>query len=244
MTDGTVQLHFSNRTLSYIIETLSGRTDSQLRGFFFKYGLLNIYTRSGRLTAKNRKVTDVFQHLIDAGDEHAFDNLNMIVREVLDDTCAWLKEREYNFSEIYPELERALNADGFQVHNGELIPLISPTVEPLQEEGLVETLLHKYSFDVAKNHLEQAYDNYLGGNWEASNAALRSFLQDLFDQIAVTIWNDEAIRKDPGGQRRQLLQDKGFIEGDTEARLVSSFFRFASYSGSHPGISNASDCRL
>jgi len=235
---------FSTRTLSYIVEILSDRSDTKLRNFFFKHGLLNIYTQSGRLTAKERKVNDVFQHLCAAGDESAFETLGLIVREVLKDTQAWLKDRGKSFSEVFPELERGLNADGFQVCEGELVPLISPTVEPAKEEGLVERLLNKHGFTVAKTHLEQAYDNYLDGNWEASNGALRSFLQDVFDQIALILYAEEAVKKEPGGERRKLLQDKGFIEGDTEAKLVSSFFSFASYSGSHPGISSESDCRL
>jgi len=245
-----IRRQFSNRTLSHIIEILADRTDTELRNFFFKYGLLDKYEQSGKLTAKKRKINDVFQHLCeagDAGDESAVDNLNSIVREALKDTHAWLEKRGYDgesFSQIFTDLERALAADGFQVQDGELIPVVSATAEPAKEEGLVESLLNKYGFNIAKNHLEQAYDNYLDGNWEASNAALRSFLQDVFDQIALILWNEEATNKAPGGERRKLLQDKGFIEENTETDLVKSFFKFAHGEGSHPGISDESDCRL
>lgn len=243
-----IRPQFSNPTLSYIIDILADRTDSQLGHFFFKYGLLHIYEQYRRPTAKKTKVRDVFQHLITAGDESALDTLGLMVREVLkEDVYKWLESRRggwESFSQVFPDLERALSADGFQVHEGELIPVISPTVEPAKEEGLVERLLDEYGFNVAKNHLEQAFDNYLDGTWEASNGALRSFLQDVFDQIALKLWPEEAAKKEAGGARRKLLQEKGFIKEDTEAGLVRSFFKFAHGEGSHPGISNESDCRL
>lgn len=239
---------FSNRTFSYIIDILADRSDSQLGHFFFKYGLLNIYQQHGKPTAKKTKVRDVFQHLITAGDESALDTLDLIVREVLKiDVHTWLEKwqsGQESFSQVFPDLERALSADGFQVHEGELIPAISPSIEPVKEEGLVEKLLDKYGFAIAKNHLEQAFDNYLDGNWEASNGALRSFLQDVFDQIALKLWPEEAAKKGAGGARRKLLQEKGFIDEDTEADLVRSFFKYAHGEGSHPGISDESDCRL
>jgi len=239
---------FSTRTLGCVVEILARRTDTDLRNFFFKYNLLDIYQQSGELTAKKRKVNDIFQHLLyRVGDKSAVETLDLIVREALKDIHVWLEKRrgfEEKFSEEFPDLERALSADGFQVHEGELIPVISPIVEPAKEEGLIEKFLNKYGFAVAKNHLEQSYDNYLDGNWEAANAALRSFLQDVFDQIALIIAPEEAASKEPGGKRRKLLEEKGFIEADTESKLVSGFFKFAGYKGSHPGISNESDCRL
>jgi len=242
------QSTFSNRTLSCIIEILAdGYTDSKLRTFFFKYNLLDNYEQSGQLTAKRRKVNDVFQYLCAAGDTSSGRTLESIVREVLKEFYP-RKEvsqiRRQRFFEKFPDLDTALRADGFHVHEGELIPIISSFVEPVKEEALVETLLDKYGFGIAKNHLKQSYENYVEGNWEAANGALRSFLQDVFDQIALLIAPGEAGQKAPGGDRRQLLQEKGFIESNTEAKLVSSFFQFASYKGSHPGISNESDSRL
>lgn len=239
---------FSNRTLSYIIEVLAdGYTDSSLRDFFFKYDLLDVYEQSGKMTAKKRKVTDVFQYLRKSRDENAVSTLESIVREALRERYPRADSdqgrREYFFRK-FPDLDVALRADGYQVREGELVPVTSPLVEVVEEEGLIETLLDKYGFAIAKNHLKQSYENYIEGNWEAANGALRSFLQDVFDQIALIITPQEAKQKKPGGERRILLQKKGFIEDDMEAKLVTSFFNFASYKGSHSGISNESDCRL
>lgn len=239
---------FSNRTLSCAIDILAdGCIDSELRNFFFKHNLLDIYTQSGRLTAKRRKVNDVFQHLCAADDDSAARTLESIVREALKMLYPWAESsqcrREYFFRK-FPDLDAALRADGYQVREGELVPVLSPLVEAVKEEGIVERLLGKRGFDIAKNHLTQSYENYVEGNWEAANGALRSFLQDVFDQIALIIAPQEARRKEPGGERRKLLQEKGFIESDAEAKLVSTFFQFASHKGSHPGISNESDSRL
>ena len=243
-----VTSRFSNRTLSCIIEILAdGYTDSKLRALFFKYNLVDIYEQSGKLTAKRRKVSDVFQHLCAVGDDGAVRTLDSIVKEALKkfypraDSDQGQRQR---FFEKFPDLDVALRTDGFQVCDGELVPSISAFVESAKQEALLETLLDKYGFPFAKNHLKQSYENYIEGNWEAANGALRSFLQDVFDQIALIVVPQEAGDKPPGGERRKLLQQKGFIEGDTEAKLVSSFFHFASRDGSHPGISNESDCRL
>ena len=239
---------FSNRTLSCVIEILADSyTDSKLRTFFFKYNLLDIYEQSGRLTAKRRKVNDVFQHLCAVGDDSSRRTLESIVRETLKELYPQKEAsqiRRQRFFEKFPDLDTALRADGFHVREGELIPIISSLVEPVKEEALVETLLDKYGFSIAKNHLKQSYENYVEGNWEAANGALRSFLQDVFDQIALIIAPPEAGQKAPGGERRKLLQEKHFIESDTEAKLVLGFFQFASHKGSHPGISNESDSRL
>lgn len=242
---------FSNRTLSCIIDILAnGYTDTELRNFFFKYKLLGTYEQSeqsGRVTAKKRKVNDVFKHLCGAGGDSAARVLNAIVIEALKKLYPqeeWSQRQRQRFFGKFPELDAALRADGFQVRDGELIPVISAFVESAKEEALVERLLDKHGFSIAKNHLKQSYDNYVEGHWEAANGALRSFLQDVFDQIALIIAPREAGQKAPGGDRRQLLQEKGFIESNTEAKLVSSFFQFASHKGSHPGISNESDSRL
>lgn len=239
---------FSSRTLSCIIDILAdGCTDSKLRNFFFRYNLLDVYTQSGRLTAKKRKVTDVFQHLCEIGDDNAARTSESIVREALKMLYPRAESSQGRWEYFFrksPDLDAALRADGYQVHDGELVPVISPLVETAKEESLVEMLLDKHGFAIAKNHLKQSYENYVEGNWEAANGALRSFLQDVFDQVALIVAPQEADKKEHGGERRKLLQEKGFIEGATEAKLVSSFFQFASYKGSHPGISNEPDARL
>jgi len=229
---------FSNRTLSALKDILTdGYTDSRLEALFYKYDLIEIYRRLG-IASKRKKVMEVFLYL-SGGEEDKLPILADIVTESLKDL--YWKE----FLEKNPELARSLARDGFTLNiEGELIPIISPTAEPKKEEGLVETLLEKYGFNVAKKHLEQAYDNYLDGHWEASNGCLRSFLQDVFDQIALMLWPEDAAKKGAGGDRRKLLQEKGFIKKDTEADLVRSFFKFAHGEGSHPGLSDENDCRL
>ena len=229
---------FNYLTIGALKDILANvRTDSLLQDLFFKYGLLEKYREHG-LAAKSRKIMEVFQYL-SKGEEAELSILSDIVTDALKELY------RADFLTSNPELARGLAQDGFTLNEeGNLIPIISPIVEPQKEEGLVESLLDKYDFNVSKRYLQQAYDNYLDGNWEASNACLRTFLQDVFDQISLKLWPEEANKKNAGGDRRKLLQEKGFIEGNTEAKLVSGFFSFASYSGSHPGISDESDCRM
>lgn len=229
---------FGYHTLSALKDILANnRTDVLLEELFFRHGILPKYREFG-MTAKWKKLMYSFEYL-SRGTQNEQSILSDIVTETLKDFY------HPDFLTDNPELVRGLAQDGFTLNEeGELIPIISPTVEPKKEEGLVETLLDKYGLAVAKNHLKQAYDNYIEGNWEASNACLRAFLQDVFDNIALKLWSEEATKKEAGGSRRKLLQEKGFIEDATEGKLVSSFFSFASYEGSHPGISDEPDCRM
>ena len=148
---------FSYHTLSALKDILANeKTDSKLEALFYKHGLLETYRRLG-IAAKSKKIMEVFEYL-SKGKDTELSTLSDIVTEALKDLY-WKELLERN-----PELARGLAQDGFTLNEeGELIPIISPTVEPAKEEGLVETLLNKYKFTVAKNHLEQAYDNYLDG---------------------------------------------------------------------------------
>ena len=229
---------FGYRTISAIKDILSAiHTNSSLESFFFTYGLLDLYRSTG-VQWKAKNTMEVFNTLSKGGEDEL-----SILSEIITDTLKELYSVE--FTSKYPELIRSLAQDGFTLNEeGELIPIISPTIDPKKEEGLLETILNQYDLNVAKNHLDQAYDNYVQGNWESSNASLRSFLQEVFDQISLQLWPEEASKKKAGGERRKLLQEKSFIEDEIEAGLVKSFFDFASYKGSHPGISDESDCRM
>ncbi|MFQ5852922.1 MAG: hypothetical protein ACE5JU_20370 [Candidatus Binatia bacterium] len=145
------------------------------------------------------------------------------------------------FVEKHERLVNSLKADGYALHEGEIIPL---SLEELKEiRGALEAKLNKAGFTVALTHYNQAWENYVFSRWEAANAQLRSFVEAVFDDISLALYPGEGRETKSGGHRRQLLESKGFIENE-KASLVKGFFEMAHTRGSHPGLSDEEDCRL
>jgi hypothetical protein len=145
------------------------------------------------------------------------------------------------FLQKHPLLVESLKRDGYCLHAGEIIPM---SIEELQKiKSSLESKLQKSGFKVALRHYQQAWENYVMGNWEAANAQLRSFLEALFDDLALRLYPEATVQENSGGSRRKLLQDRGFIEKE-KSSLVKSFFEMANTKGAHPGISSEEDCKL
>jgi hypothetical protein len=138
-------------------------------------------------------------------------------------------------------LLQSLKVDGYNLHGGEIV---IASIEELQKTKVsLENKLRRANFDVALQHYQQAWENYVLGNWEAANGQLRSFLEALFDDLAVRLYPQAAGQEDSGGGRRKLLQTRGFIESE-KASLIKGFFDMAHTKGAHPGLSSEEDCRL
>lgn len=145
------------------------------------------------------------------------------------------------FAKTYEPLVNSLKADGYSLYEGEIIPL---SLEELKEiRGDLEAKLNKAGFKVGLTHYKQAWENYIFSRWEAANSQLRSFLEAVFNDLSLKLCREEASLTEPGGDRRKLLESKGFIEKE-KASLVKGFFEMAHTKGSHPGLSDEEDCRL
>lgn len=142
--------------------------------------------------------------------------------------------------ESYDAFRRSLKADGYDLHEGHVIPFPSIFVNVAREEGTLETRLREKGFDVARNHLAQAVDNSVRGNWEAANASIGSFLESLCEGITAKLYTD------PGspptrGKARQYLAQQGFLAQE-EAKLLEQFFQILHSSGGrHAGTSSEDD---
>jgi hypothetical protein len=219
--------------------------------FFKDVDLWRVWSRSGKglLTSKPYRLTDVFHSILSRHQDMLFD----VIREALRtqwELLGWERQfsrdlKEKTLAELFEDrhvhLMQSLKHDGFKFQNGELTPL---SLEETQEErDEVRLLLTRHGFSVALSHLDQAIDNYILSNWEAANAQIRTFFEGLYDEIALKLYPDEAQKIDPGGNRRKLLQDKGFIDRDW-APTMQGFSQTANTKGAHPGLSNEDDCRL
>lgn len=131
-----------------------------------------------------------------------------VVREAVAVTREdWRGEAEEKF-------ERALARDGYfltwnQSGKAALRPAL-PVELGAETDDEVHHFLEKCSFMTSRRHLDQALDAHARGNWEAANGQLRSFMEGLFNEIATTLYPEEAAGK-TSANRRALLGDKGFL---------------------------------
>ncbi len=108
----------------------------------------------------------------------------------------------------------------------------------------VHELLKTYQFQEPKGHLDQAIDAHTRGDWAACNAQLRTFLESLFDHIALKIEPARAAALPTSENRRQLLAERGFLATDRNEwtpegkNYVNGLFKMLHTDGSHPGLSD------
>jgi hypothetical protein len=147
-------------------------------------------------------------------------------------------------------LRYALNADGYDVVNGKIVSFDELEFELVSETSILEQKLQTHGmFDVIKL-LDQAHQNFIESNYEASNAVLRASLESTLKHIALKIAGTEtAIPASnarygvtPADVRRYLENEK-FFQQD-EINFIKAFYGYASTNGSHPGMSNQAESRL
>jgi len=144
------------------------------------------------------------------------------------------------------DAKQALSSVGFEID----IPLAGDLAQPVEEHSRLEAGLHGHGLDQVQDFLDQSLDNYIQENYEAANAMARTALENLVEQIALTLSslrNNEAIPQRgkylSPSDYRAYLASTGFID-DAEKQFLDKFYGYASTDGSHPGISTESESRL
>lgn len=144
------------------------------------------------------------------------------------------------------EAKQALASIGFELD----VPLAGDLADPAEEHSRLELGLQGLGLNEVQNFLDQSFDNYIQGNYEASNAMSRTALEHLVEQIALKISslrNNEDIpqrgRYISPADYRTYLFSTGFLD-DSEKQFLDKFYGYASTDGSHPGISTESESRL
>ena len=75
---------------------------------------------------------------------------------------------------------RSLGIEGIEHRDSRLIPATPGPVNVASEISVLESELQQRGYSIAVSHYRQAVDNFVDGNWEASNGQVRSFIEDLF----------------------------------------------------------------
>jgi hypothetical protein len=169
--------------------------------------------------------------------------------KLLDEAIAERSSAFWGYSDkSTKELLRALKADGYEVEDGKLVPADSLERELAQEINVVYERLRSLEMGDVQNNLEQAHENFIGGNHEACNAMLRTALESTLQHVAARLAG--SVEKIPHarpylapGDVRKYLSSTAFLSQD-EREFVDALYGFASPNGSHPGMSDEAESRL
>lgn len=148
-------------------------------------------------------------------------------------------------------LIRALALDGFVIQwseaaDGRVTPMLRAALpEELDlpaADDEVHQLLTFFAFEETRGHLDQAIEAHTRGDWAAANSQTRTFMESLFDAIAVHI--DPALSTATSENRRASLAQRGFLsvprnEWTPEGKnFINGLFKMLHTEGSHPGLSD------
>ena len=145
---------------------------------------------------------------------------------------------------------RALRRDGFiRDENGVLRRTLPEVLDLPAADDEVHVLRDRYQFTTPKGHLDQAIRAHSEGDWAAANSQFRTFLESLFDEIAVCLDPGNAPAARTGETRRQLLANlpAPFLSRDLNEwsddgkNFVNCTFKRLHPQGSHPGLSDEED---
>ncbi len=242
---------FGHRTLYELSVYIDkSRTWTEIRAFLLKHGLHARFAGSSKLEA----TLNVFQPMQTTENNEELVGTQEALEEITTHMYTRIRELRqkqdsaWGFSQAsldqaeaeYLEWRSTLRRDGYDLHEGKVVPFPAAAVDISREEGTLERRLKGLGFQTSSKHLEQALDNVSRRNWEAANGQIRAFLESICDEIVKRTAN--SVGTPPtGGEARKYLESSGFLT-QTEGQLLQSFFKLLHTLGSHPGTSSEDDC--
>jgi hypothetical protein len=245
---------FSRRSVIAAIDVLELKlTQAEISSLFTDFGP-NVYEHLPNGGSAKSRMVDLKRYIdrnaLQQTDEGLLENV-LVHRAI-----AFLPpiEPEYEWSSptvpnpVFDRLRRALTQDGFIVTDGELRRELPVDVGLPQAESDLIRLLDKHGLATAKGHLDQAFKNHAAGNWAAANSQIRSFVEGLFDELAVKL--DAAAASVKSGHDRRVrlanctppLFDRALNEwGDNGVGFINGLMARLHPHGSHPGLSDEDD---
>ena len=233
-------VRLGRRSIAALIEVLEHyKTDTIIEHLLFKHSLNQRY-RGQNIKSK---LGNVFHPLADENAEEAeIDYVRDLCDEVVGDLMGrgiWPDHSEQD-RRIYESFQGALRVDGADLVEGRIVSFLSPSIEPDQEQGVLESRLKQYGFGVASNHLDNALDLASNSKWEPANGEVRSFLESVCEAIAARIYSGPGEAPERG-KARKFLAEQGFLN-DNESKLLYSLFQVLHGEGGHAGTSSSDDC--
>lgn len=149
-------------------------------------------------------------------------------------------------------LIRSLSLDGFTVSWDSQTPRLQSTLPSVvsipNDDNEVHMLLDRHQFKVSKGHLVQAIDAHTRGDWAAANSQIRSFLEDLLNEIARRVDAQKASELKTSENLRSMLAQREFLsvsrnEWTNDGKsYVNGLFKMLHTEGAHPGLSDEDHC--
>jgi hypothetical protein len=147
------------------------------------------------------------------------------------------------------ETIRSIERDGFILENGVLRRTLPEVLDLPAADDEVHLLLDRHRLTTPRGHLDQGTQAHSEGNWAAANGQFRTFLESLFDEIALLVDPTHAPATSTGENRRQLLANlptpflsRQLNEWSNDGKnFVNGTFKRLHPQGSHPGLSDEED---
>ncbi len=215
-------MKYSNKTIAELCRALGAAVKEhvELDLLSLEFGL-SPNQFSGGLRPRSKALVDTLSQ-----QSNADDALTRVVEYVL--------EREHLAKAPAERLRQSLRVDGFEWHDGKLVPTTPQPAALAEELSQLERDLQDLMLTVAAEHYRQAHESFTASNWEAANGQIRSFMEDLL--IALGNRETSKTRPDPSAAL-QDLRDHGFIDLP-EWQMFRGFWQGIQDKGPHHGLSH------
>lgn len=228
---------FTYKSISVIIDHLKDRWRNDIDHFLETHGVPSqLFVDRPQSSSKLALLRDVFKNLVENENTPI---LKGIVEAVLLDKTFFQKD----------SLEKALQADGFNIKDGKLLAgPVSTTEERTALELMIERNSH-LTRETLLHHLKENHDLYTLGKWDASIGQARNFIEQVLLDIARYVAGQRGDNPDVSKpvKVRDYLENVNFFEKHERKKLIDGVYGYLSEEGSHPGISEqrvAQVCRI
>lgn len=239
---------FSRATIMDVMSLFGNmNTHVTLDTYAYRYGLEEIAIGS----SKEQRVVAIGRYLINNPQAPGILSDNLMY-EIVEDIINRAVSNDYYFDpetnefRNYPQLRRLLLKDGFAINNDKLIRIISSDLDFHNNETLLETLLIKYNFDVAKGHYNQASNAFNRGDWAACNSQLRSYVEELLNKLSEKVTgtipqSSQAAKVALVGCNPPIFYRELNEWLDNGQGFFETFWKRLHPQGPHPGLSDEYD---
>ena len=210
-------MKYSNKTIAELCRALGAivKTNAELKLLFLEFGLSYDQFGGGIQPHSNALVSTLSE------------------RSDADDAVA--RVMEYDLERSYPGLAstdrllQLLRIDGFEWHNGKLVPTTPQPAALAGELSQLERDLQDLMLNVATEHYRQAHESFSASNWEAANSQIRPFMENLLIELGKR--EISKVRSDPSAAL-QDLRDQGFIDSP-EWQMIRGYWQGRQDNGPH-----------
>ncbi len=245
---------FSRATIFEIVKLLTFETHAVIEQFELEYDLPDTRGVGGLGPRQTAIIRYLIEHPGAKGPNGAsllFEIVERLLERHLVRKLGY-STKKYDPEEVFPNFVHLLRIDGYEIDGTKLIPALPEVVGPASDQNELANLLIKHGFITSKGHLDQALSAYTRGDWAASNAQLRSCIENLFDEIARSLDPTGASLLATSHARRTLLATMSppfFLPALNEwdpggNGFVQGFWKRLHPHGSHPGLSDEEDATL